>query len=57
MRDRIEVYRWIGGDHPRDTAHAAREALAQGYHAVKMNGTDELRWIDTYDKLDDAVEA
>ena len=56
VRDRIEVYRWIGGDHPRDTAHAAREALAQGYHAVKMNGTDELRWIDTYDKLDDAVE-
>ena len=56
VRDRIEVYRWIGGDHPRDTAHAAREALAHGYHAVKMNGTDELRWIDTYDKLDDAVE-
>ena len=55
-RDRIEVYRWIGGDHPRDTAAAAREALAQGYHAVKMNGTDELKWIDTYDKLDAAVE-
>ena len=56
VRDRIEVYRWIGGDHPRDTATAAREALEQGYHAVKMNGTDELRWIDTYDKLDAAVE-
>lgn len=56
VRDRIEVYRWIGGDHPRDTANAAREASFQGYHAVKMNGTDELRWIDTYDKLDAAVE-
>ena len=56
VRERIEVYRWIGGDHPRDTASAAREALAQGYRAVKMNGTDELRWIDTYDKLDAAVE-
>ncbi len=56
VRDRIEVYRWIGGDHPRDTATAAKEAVAQGYHAVKMNGTDELRWIDTYDKLDQAVE-
>ena len=55
-RDRIEVYRWIGGDHPRDTGEAAREAAAQGYRAVKMNGTDELRWIDTYDKLDDAVK-
>lgn len=55
-RDRIEVYRWIGGDHPRDTGEAAKEAAAQGYKAVKMNGTDELRWIDTYDKLDATVE-
>ena len=55
-RDRIEVYRWIGGDHPRDTGKAAKEAASQGYKAVKMNGTDEMRWIDTYDKLDAAVE-
>ena len=55
-RDRIEVYRWIGGDHPRDTGIAAKEAAAQGYKAVKMNATDELRWIDTYQKLDEAAE-
>jgi len=56
VRDRIQVYRWIGGDHPRDTAEAAKEAVAQGYHAVKMNGTDELKWIDSYDKLDACAE-
>ena len=56
VRDRVEVYRWIGGDHPRDVGAQAREALAQGYHSVKMNGTDELKWIDSYDKLDAAVE-
>jgi galactonate dehydratase len=55
VRDRIEVYRWIGGDHPRDTADAAREAVSQGYRAVKMNGTDELKWIDTHAKLDETV--
>ena len=55
-RDRIQVYRWIGGDHPRDTANAALEAIAQGYSAIKMNGTDELKWIDTYQKLDETVE-
>lgn len=55
-RDRIQVYRWIGGDHPRDTANAALEAVAQGYSAIKMNGTDELKWIDTYQKLDETVE-
>lgn len=56
VRDRIEVYRWIGGDHPRDTASAARQALEQGYRAVKMNATDEMRWIDSYDQLDATVE-
>ncbi len=55
-RDRIQVYRWIGGDHPRDTATYAKEAVEQGYSAVKMNGTDELKWIDSYDKLDATVE-
>jgi len=52
----VQVYRWIGGDHPRDTADAAREALAQGYTAVKMNATDELKWIDSHAKLDAVVE-
>ena len=56
VRERIEVYRWIGGDHPRDTAEAAREAVAQGYNAIKMNATDEMRWIDNYALLDAAVE-
>ena len=55
-RDRIQVYRWIGGDHPRDTAAAAKEALSQGYHAVKMNGTNELKWIDDHKKLDETVD-
>ena len=55
-RDRIEVYRWIGGDHPRDAVNGALEARNQGYKAVKMNGTDELRWIDTYDKLEACAE-
>ena len=56
VRDRIRVYRWIGGDHPRDTANAALEAVAQGYSAIKMNGTDELCWIDDYKKLDATVD-
>ncbi len=55
VRERIEVYRWIGGDQPRDTAAAAKDAVAQGYSAVKMNATDELRWVDTYEALDATV--
>ena len=56
IRDKIRVYRWIGGDHPSDTASGARLALDQGFHAVKMNATDELRWIDSFEKLDACVE-
>src|SRR3546814_5404302 len=41
VRDKIRVYSWIGGDRPADTARAAKEAVARGFTAVKMNGTEE----------------
>ena len=52
VRDRIRVYSWIGGDRPSDTADAAKAAVARGFTAVKMNGTEELQFIDTYDKVE-----
>ena len=55
VRDRIQVYCWIGGDRPDDTARAAREKAEQGYHAVKMNGTAELDYIDSWSKVEAAV--
>lgn len=56
VRDKIRVYRWIGGDRPCDVAAQTLEAMAQGFQAVKMNATDELRWVDSYSKLDAVVE-
>ncbi|MBY0336132.1 MAG: galactonate dehydratase [Acetobacteraceae bacterium] len=55
LRDRIRVYSWIGGDRPADTAEAARAVAARGFTAVKMNGTEELQFLDTHDKLDAAL--
>ena len=55
VRDKIQVYCWIGGDRPDDTAAAAKEKAAQGYHAVKMNGTAELDYIDSWSKVEAAV--
>lgn len=52
VRDRIRVYSWIGGDRPSDTAAAAQAAVARGFTAVKMNGTEELQFIDTHDKVE-----
>jgi galactonate dehydratase len=47
VRDRMKVYCWVGGDRPEGVAAAAREKVADGYRAVKMNATAEMDWIDT----------
>ncbi|MBF0892607.1 galactonate dehydratase [Gluconobacter sp. LMG 1744] len=54
-RDRIRVYSWIGGDRPADTARAAKEVVDRGFTAVKMNGTEELQFIDSHRKVDEAI--
>lgn len=55
-RDRIKVYSWVGGDRPHDVGAAAKEKMDQGFTAVKMNATEELQFIDTYEKLDEVLE-
>ncbi|TFC01605.1 galactonate dehydratase [Cryobacterium adonitolivorans] len=55
VRDKIRVYSWIGGDRPSDTAAAARDAVDRGFTAVKMNGTEELQFIDTWDKVEKCI--
>ena len=51
-RDRMRVYSWIGGDRPGDTGRAAKEKMDAGFTAVKMNATEELQMIDSYEKVD-----
>jgi galactonate dehydratase len=55
-RDRMKVYSWIGGDRPSDVGSAAKERQDNGFTAIKMNATDELQMIDTYDKIDAVLE-
>jgi galactonate dehydratase len=54
-RDKIRVYSWIGGDRPSDVAAAAKEKVAAGFTAVKMNATEELGYIDSHSKVEAAV--
>ena len=56
VRERIDVYAWIGGDRPHDVAEAAAARWAQGFRAVKMNGTEDLGWLDSPSKLDETVK-
>lgn len=55
-RDSIKVYSWIGGDRPSDVGAAAKEVVDRGFQAIKMNGTEELQYIDSHQKIDAVIE-
>lgn len=55
-RDTMRVYSWIGGDRPQEVGKAAKEMADKGFTAVKMNATEELQYIDSHAKIDQAVE-
>ncbi len=55
VRDRIRVYSWIGGDRPTDVAEAAAARRAEGFTAIKMNASAQLRLIDTPNAVHDIV--
>ncbi|MFC6102217.1 galactonate dehydratase [Olivibacter domesticus] len=54
-RDNMKVYSWIGGDRPAEVGVAARKMIEQGFLAVKMNATEELQYVDSYNKIDEAI--
>jgi galactonate dehydratase len=55
-RDAMRVYSWIGGDRPAEVGMAAQKMFASGFTAVKMNATEELQYVDSFDKIDQAVQ-
>ncbi|PSS22795.1 hypothetical protein M430DRAFT_40046 [Amorphotheca resinae ATCC 22711] len=56
LRNRIKVYAWIGGDRPGDVEIQAKGRQAQGFKSVKMNGTEDLGWLDSPSALQGCVE-
>ncbi|MEO8405772.1 MAG: galactonate dehydratase, partial [Chitinophagaceae bacterium] len=55
-KNKMRVYSWIAGDRPSDVANEAKNAIDNGFTALKMNATEELQYIDSYDKIDRAIE-
>ncbi|ELR63186.1 Putative galactonate dehydratase protein [Photobacterium marinum] len=55
-RDEIRTYSWIGGDRPDDVASMAAQRMALGFTAIKMNGTEEMNYIDDHSKVDAVLE-
>jgi galactonate dehydratase len=55
-RDKIQVYNWIGGDRPADVRVAVKKQMEAGITAVKMNATEELHYIDSFQKVQAVIE-
>ncbi|MCI8443069.1 MAG: galactonate dehydratase [Provencibacterium sp.] len=55
-RDKMRVYSWVGGDRPADVGQEARKKKEAGFTAVKMNATEELQMVDSYNKIDAVLE-
>ena len=56
VREKMNIYGWIGGDKPAHVVEAAKQRIEQGYRAVKMNACSEMEWIDTPQKIKEAVD-
>ncbi|KAL1953777.1 hypothetical protein VTO42DRAFT_2274 [Malbranchea cinnamomea] len=56
VRDKVQVYAWIGGDRPKDIETAAKARIAQGLKCIKMNATEDVNWLDSPSVLDATVE-
>jgi galactonate dehydratase len=55
VREKMRVYAWIGGDRPADVATAALEKKALGFNAIKMNATEEMHYIEAFDKVEAVI--
>lgn len=52
---KMKVYSWIGGDRPSEVGDAAKALISTGITALKMNATEELQYIDSYEKINHAI--
>ncbi len=55
VRDKMQIYGWIGGDDTKSAVADAQRRVQSGYRAVKMNACAAMQWIDTPQKVMDAV--
>ncbi|KAK6525447.1 hypothetical protein TWF694_005583 [Orbilia ellipsospora] len=56
VRDKCQVYAWIGGDRPADVEAQGKTRLAQGFKTIKMNATEDLGWLDSPAALQSSVK-
>lgn len=55
-RDKLRVYSWVGGDRPGDLENGVKQLWESGCTAVKMNGTEEMHYIDSFQKIEEVCK-
>lgn len=55
VRDKMKVYGWIGGDNSVNVVQGALQRLKEGFKAVKMNACSSMEWIDSPQKIQNAI--
>jgi len=55
-RDSIAVYSWVGGDQPQVVLDEIQQVVDRGFSTVKLNGTERLSFIDSYQEIDALLE-
>lgn len=55
-RDNLKVYSWVGGDRPSDLIKGIEQLKKAGCTAIKMNGTEEMHYVDDFSKIEEVAE-
>lgn len=58
VRDKVKVYRWVGGDEPDPeiAIEEAKKGIEQGFRALKMNVAGKFEFIETSERLKKIVK-
>ena len=55
-RDKVRVYRWVGGDEPDEVAEEARRQIEAGFTALKMNVAGRLESLESPATVEKVVQ-
>ncbi|MEX2396794.1 MAG: galactonate dehydratase [Balneolales bacterium] len=56
VRDKMQIYSWVGGDDPSELVEAILERKEAGFNHVKMNALGKVNWLESPEQIDAIVK-
>lgn len=56
VRQKMQVYSWVGGDEPSELIEAIEQRQESGFRHVKMNVVGKVEWLETPKQIQAAVQ-